>query len=153
VSVKRMTRLPASEGAEEWSGPVLIRGWLRARDPLIHPVACVKLVRKWSRLKRDVDRGAGFLSFEYWQRLDQLVFGMHVGWRSHAELLSFYQTPSHKDIAAFAMRSALVRAMKLETLAIDDRSRVIRLGGFTIQADQSDLPSDSLFPGAAELRA
>ena len=153
MSVKRMKRLPASEGAEEWSGPVLIRGWLRAREPLMHPVACVKLIRKWARLKRDVDRGAGFLSFEYWQRLDQLVFGMHVGWSSNAELLSFYQTPSHKDIAAFAMRSALVRAMKLETLAIDERSRVIRLGGFTIQTDEGDLPNDSLFPRAVEIHA
>ena len=116
---------------------------------MLHPVDCVKLIKKWLRLKKDVDRGQGFLSFEYWQRLDQLVFGMHVGWRSDAELKSFYQTPSHKDIAAFAMRSGLIRAMKLETLAMDDRGQVIRLGGFVICTDSTDLPIDSLFPLAS----
>src|SRR6266480_439548 len=87
MTVKRMTRVPAGPGAENWTGPVLVRGWLRVREPWRHPVAVLMLFRKWSRLKKDVDRGEGFLSFEYWQRLNALLFGMHVGWRSHAELL------------------------------------------------------------------
>lgn len=143
---KRMTRLPPGPGGEQWTGPVLVRGWLRVRDPWRHPVAVLRLHRKWRRLKNDVDRGQGFLSFEYWQRLNALVFGMHVGWSSNAELQAFYQTPSHRDIAAFATRSPLVRAMKLETMAIDAQDHVIRLGGFFISTDESDLPSDSLFP-------
>src|SRR5205814_8211303 len=146
MTVKRMTRVPAGPGAENWTGPVLVRGWLRVREPWRHPVAVLMLFRKWSRLKKDVDRGEGFLSFEYWQRLNALLFGMHVGWRSHAELLTFYRTPSHRDIAAFATASPLVRAMKLETIAIDTEDRIIRLGGFFICADESDLPNDSLFP-------
>src|SRR5258708_27844674 len=113
---KRMTRLAPTPGADEWPGPVLVRGWLRVRTPAMHPVACLKLFKKWLRLKKDVDHGQGFVSFEYWQRFNQLVFGMHVGWSSNAELSSFYRTPSHKDIAAFATKSDLVRAMKLETL-------------------------------------
>ncbi len=146
MTVKRMTRVPAGAGAENWTGPVLVRGWLRVREPWRHPVAVLMLFRKWSRLKKDVDRGEGFLSFEYWQRLNALLFGMHVGWRSHAELLTFYRTPSHRDIAAFATASPLVRAMKLETIAIDTEDRIIRLGGFFICADESDMPNDSLFP-------
>jgi heme-degrading monooxygenase HmoA len=146
MSGKRMTRLEAGPDAERWTGPVLVRGWLRVRDPLRHPIAVLKLARKWSRLKKDVDRGKGFLSFEYWQRLDVLVFGMHVGWNSNAELQSFYRTPSHRDIAAFATASSLVRAMKLETLAIDAEDHVICLGGFFICSDESDLPADALFP-------
>lgn len=143
---KRMTRLAAGPGAEQWTGPVLVRGWLRVRKPWLHPVAALILVRKWSRLKHDVDRGTGFLSFEYWQRLDALVFGMHVGWSCHAELQAFYRTPSHHDIAAFATASPLVRAMKLETIAIDANDRLIRLGGFHVSTDESDLADDALFP-------
>jgi heme-degrading monooxygenase HmoA len=145
---KRMTRLPAGPGAEQWTGPVLVRGWLRVRQPWRHPIAVLRLFGKWSRLKKDVDRGDGFLSFEYWQRLNLLVFGMHVGWSSQADLLAFYRTPSHRDIAAFATASPLVRAMKLETIAIDADDHIIRLGGFVICTDESDLPNDSLFPGA-----
>ncbi len=141
-----MTRIPAGPDAESWRGPVLIRGWLRVRDPWLHPIAAMKLIKKWSRLKKDVDRGPGFLSFEYWQRLESFVFGMHVGWRSNAELLAFYRTPSHHDISVFAMATPLVRAMKLETLALGHEGRVIRLGGFYICSDDSDLPSDSFFP-------
>ena len=141
-----MTRLPPTAGVEQWSGPVLVRGWLRVRRPMLHPVDCLKLIKKWLRLKKDVDQGQGFISFEYWQRLDQLVFGMHVGWSTNAELNSFYQTPSHKDISAFAMRSDLIRAMKLETLAMDEQGHMMRLGGFVICTDNSDLPIDSLFP-------
>ena len=147
MSAKRMTRLPAGREAESWTGPVLVRGWLRIRTPWRHPIAAMKLLRKWIRLKNDVDRGVGFLSFEYWQRFEVLVFGMHVGWRSNAELQAFYQTPSHRDIAAFATRSPLVRAMKLETIAIASGNRILHLGGFFICADRRDLPSDSLFPG------
>jgi heme-degrading monooxygenase HmoA len=150
---KKMTRIGPDPDAELWTGPVLVRGWLRVRRPWLHPIAVVNLARKWLRLKADVDRGEGFLSFEYWQRLNALLFGMHVGWRSQAELMSFYRTPSHRDIAAFATRSALVRAMKLETLAIDPRGRIIHLGGFVINTDESDLPSDSLFPSAVESQA
>lgn len=148
-----MTRLPAGTGAENWTGPVLIRGWLRVRDPWLHPIAVAKLIGKWSRLKKDVDRGEGFLSFEYWQRLESLVFGMHVGWSSNAELLAFYRTPSHRDIAAFAMATPLVRAMKLETMAIDAEGGLIHLGGFYICADDSDLPSDALFPAPSTTSA
>ena len=147
---KRMTRLPAGPGGEQWTGPVLVRGWLRVRDPWRHPLALLKLARKWSRLKKDVDRGKGFLSFEYWQRWESLLFGMHVGWSSNAELQAFYRTPSHRDIAAFATASRLVRAMKLETMAIDTNGQIIQLGGFFICTDQSDLPEDSLFPSVAD---
>jgi heme-degrading monooxygenase HmoA len=146
MSGKRMTRLPVGSGAATWTGPVLIRGWLRVRQPWLHPIAVAKLARKWSRLKRDVDRGKGFLSFEYWQRLDALVFGMHVGWSSNAELQAFYRTKSHRDIAAFATASPLVRAMKLETMALGAEDKIIRLGGFFICTDESDLPNESLFP-------
>jgi heme-degrading monooxygenase HmoA len=145
-----MTRLPAGPGAEQWTGPVLVRGWLRVRQPWRRPIAVLRLFRKWTRLKKDVDRGDGFLSFEYWQRLNLLVFGMHVGWSSHADLLAFYRTPSHRDIAAFATASPLVRAMKLETIAIDADDHIIRLGGFVVYTDESDLPNDSLFPGARD---
>ena len=147
-----MTRLPAGPSAEHCTGPVLVRGWLRVRHPWLHPAAALTLVRKWSRLKKDVDRSDGFLSFEYWQRLDALVFGMHVGWNSYAELQAFYKTPSHRDIAAFATGSSLVRAMKLETMAIDADDHIIRLGGFYICEDESDLPNDSLFPRALSTR-
>jgi hypothetical protein len=153
MTSKKMTRISPDPDAELWTGPVLVRGWLRVRRPWLHPIAVVKLARKWLRLKADVDRGEGFLSFEYWQRLNALLFGMHVGWRSQAELMSFYRTPSHRDIAAFATRSSLVRAMKLETLAVDPHGRIIHLGGFVINTDESDLPSDALFPSAVESEA
>jgi heme-degrading monooxygenase HmoA len=146
MSKKRMTRLPEGPGAAHWTGPVLIRGWLRLRQPWKHPIALVKLATKWRRLKKDVDHGPGFVSFEYWQRLESLLFGMHVGWSSNAELMSFYKTPSHRDIAAFATASPLVRAMKLETIGLDGDDHIIRLGGFFISADESDLAPDLLFP-------
>ena len=147
---KRMTRLSASPGAELWTGPVLVRGFLRLRQPWRHPLGVVSLYRKWLRLKADVDQGEGFRSFEYWQRLESLVLGMHVGWSSHASLQSFYRTPSHYAIAAFATASPLVIAMKLETLAIATDDRIIRLGGFYICADEHDLPDDVLFPGSPD---
>jgi len=146
MSGKRMTRLPAGPDAEQWTGPVLVRGWLRVRQPWRRPIAVLRLYRKWSRLKKDVDRGDGFLSFEYWQRLDLLLFGMHVGWSNQRDLMAFYRTPSHRDIAAFATASPLVRAMKLETMAIDADDHIIHLGGFVISTDESDVPIDSLFP-------
>jgi heme-degrading monooxygenase HmoA len=146
VSGKRMTRIDPDPGAGTWLGPVLVRGWLRVRPPWRHPFAAMTLLRKWRRLKHDVDRGNGFLSFEYWQRLDQMVFGMHVGWRSNAELQEFYPIASHRDIAKYATKSSLVCAMKLETFAVDSDGRLNRLGGFYICERESDLPSDSLFP-------
>lgn len=149
-SHKRMTRLPAAPGADAWTGPVLVRGYLRLRDPWRHPVAAMRMLRKWRRLKHDVERGPGFLSFEYWLRWESLLFGMHVAWSSHAELLAFYRTPSHHEAAAFGMRSPFVRAMKFRTLALDANDRIIELGGFVICTDESDLAPDSLFPIATD---
>lgn len=142
---KRMTRLPAAPEAEQWTGPVLVRGWLRLREPWRHPIAAMRLLGIWRRLRRDVERGPGFVSFEYWLRWEHLLFGMHVGWNSHRELLDFYRTPSHHDAAAFSMRSPFVRGMKFRTLGLDG-DRIVQLGGFVIVADESDLAPDSLFP-------
>jgi hypothetical protein len=36
--------------------------------------------------------------------------------------------------------------MKLETMALGPEDKIIRLGGFFICTDESDLPNESLFP-------
>lgn len=143
---KHMVRIPPDRAGEEWTGAVMVRGWLRVREPWLHPFAVLTLIRKWMRVKRDVDRANGFLSFEYWQRLESLVFGMHVGWSSREGLDRFYEYQSHRDIAKWATASPLIRAMKLETLAMRDNGGIAHLGGFYICTEEGDLPSDSLFP-------
>lgn len=143
---KRMVRFPGAPEGEGWTGPVLVRGWLRLRRPWVHPVAAMTLALKWRRVRSDLDRATGFLSFEYWQRLDVLVFGMHVGWTTYEDSGRFSGYPSHLDIASWATASRLICAMKLETLALDTDGRLIRLGGFYICERESDVPPESLFP-------
>ena len=145
-SGKHMVRIPPDGAGEGWTGPVMVRGWLRVREPWAHPLAVLTLMRKWMRLKRDVNRSEGFLSFEYWQRLESLLFGMHVGWSNREQLDRFYEYESHRDIARWATASPLIRAMKLETMASIGNGRIAHLGGFYICNDESDLRSDSLFP-------
>jgi len=144
--VKRMIRIPAGPESASWTGPVLIRGWLRLRRPWRHPLAALRLALKWRRVRRDLDQAAGFVSFEYWQRLEALVLGMHVGWETYEDSARFADVPSHTDIARWATASRLVCAMKLETLAVSVDGRIIRLGGFYICEREDDLPRDSLFP-------
>ncbi len=146
IARKSMVRIPPDRAGEEWTGPVMVRGWLRVCQPWRHPFAVLTLLRKWIRLKRDVDRASGLLFFEYWQRLDALVFGMHVGWSDREHLDHLYECESHRDIAKWATASPLIRAMKLETMAISGDGRIAHLGGFYICAEESDLPNDSLFP-------
>jgi hypothetical protein len=141
-----MVRIPAGPGTEGWAGPVLVRGWLRVRHPWRHPIAVLTLIAKWIRVKSDLDRAKALRSFEYWQRLDCLVFGMHVGWASREELDQFHDYPSHRDIAKWATNSRLVCAMKLETMALDESGLIVHLGGFYIGERDSDIPNDSLFP-------
>jgi heme-degrading monooxygenase HmoA len=148
-TAKRMVRLPPTSGSTAWTGPVLIRGWLRVRHPWRHPIAAVQLTLKWRRVRRALDGAPGFLSFEYWQRLESLLFGMHVAWATHEDSDKFDRHPSHVDIARWAMKSRLICAMKLETLAVDGDGRIIRLGGFHISERESDLPGDALFPARA----
>jgi heme-degrading monooxygenase HmoA len=142
--VKKMTRYPPAPEASTWHGPVLVRGWLRVRSPLAHPVAAVILIRKWRRVRKALDRAPGFRFFEYWQRLEQLLFGMHVGWSNQEELMSFDMDPAHHDIAAWATRSGFVVAMKLETVAVTADGRLLRLGGFHMVAAGDELPDDEL---------
>jgi heme-degrading monooxygenase HmoA len=149
---KRMVRIPPMRPGEDWTGPVMVRGWLRVRRPWRRPFAVLTLFRKWVRVKRDVDRAEGFLSFEYWQRLESLTFGMHVGWESNEQLQRFNDCPSHRDIAGWAMASPLICAMKLETMAMTDDGCIDRLGGFYIIAEEGDLSPDALFPQATGRR-
>jgi len=143
---KRMFRIPPAPEGEGWTGPVLVRGWLRLRRPWMHSVATLRLALKWRRVRKDLDRATGFVSFEYWQRLEVLVLGMHVGWTTYEDSGRFRDVPSHVDIARWATASQLVCAMKLETLALTTDGQLIRLGGFYICERESDIPRDSLFP-------
>lgn len=144
--VKKMTRYPQAPEASSWEGPVLVRGWLRVQSPWAHPVAAVTLIRKWRRVRKSLDAAPGFKFIEYWQRLEHLLFGMHVGWSNQLELGSFDADPAHHDIAAWATRSAFVTAMKLETFALMAGGRVVRLGGFHMAASDDELPPDELLP-------
>ena len=141
-----MTRIPPGPESMSWTGPVLIRGWLRLHQPWRRPLAALTLALKWRRVRRDLAHAAGFASFEYWQRLDTLVLGMHIGWETYDDSVRFADVPSHVDIARWATASRLVCAMKLETIALSIDGRLIRLGGFHIAERESDLPCDSLFP-------
>ena len=98
------------------------------------------------RVRRDVAKADGFLSFEYWQRIESLLFGMHVGWSSREQLARFDDVESHRDIAKWAIASKLVIAMKLQTMAKADDGRIVDFGGFYIFSDESDLAEDALFP-------
>lgn len=139
-----MTRYQPAPEASSWQGPVLVRGWLRVRSPWMHPVAALTLIRKWRRVRKALDSAPGFRFFEYWQRLEQLVFGMHVGWSNPEELVSFDMDPAHHDIAAWATRSTFVTAMKLEKFALLPDGRVVTLGGFHMMAAGDQLPADEL---------
>jgi hypothetical protein len=143
---KRMLRIPPVGEGAGWAGPVLVRGWLRLRHPWLHPLATLQLALKWRRVRKDLDRAAGFVSFEYWQRLETLVLGMHVGWRTYADSQGFADVPSHVDIARWATASRLVCAMQLETLALTGDGHLLRLGGFYICEREADIPPDALFP-------
>jgi hypothetical protein len=145
-----MVRMQPARSAEEWTGPVMVRGWLRIRSPWRHPFAVLTLFRKWMRVRRDVERADGFLWFEYWQRLESLLFGMHVGWSNREKLALFDDYESHRDIAKWAIASKLVIAMKLQTMAKGEEGRIIDLGGFYICFDESDLAADALFPNNGE---
>jgi hypothetical protein len=147
-SAKHMVRIPAGPGAKEWTGPVLVRGWLQVRRPWRHPIAVLTLIAKWRRVKRDVDHDQALRSFEYWQRLESLVLGMHVGWSSQEALDQFHAYPSHRDIAKWASNSRLVCAMKLETMGLDASGAIVHLGGFYIGERDAELPNDALFPRA-----
>jgi hypothetical protein len=146
TGTKRFVRIPAAPEGAGWTGPVLIRGWLRLRRPWTHPLATLLLALKWRRVRRDVARAPGFVSFESWQRLEALVLGMHVGWTTYEKSGRFSDVPSHVDIARWATASRLVCAMKLETLALTTDGQLIRLDGFYICERESDIPPDSLFP-------
>ena len=124
----------------------MVRGWLRVRQPWRHPLAVLTLYRKWLRVRRDVGRADGFLWFEYWQRLESLLFGMHIGWSNREELALFDDYESHRDIAKWAIASKLVVAMKLQTMAKAGDGRIIDCGGFYMCSDESDLADDTLFP-------
>ena len=145
TAAKKMTRFTAPPEAASWTGPVLVRGWLRVRRPWAHPIQAIVLLRKWMRVRRALDTAPGFLYFEYWQRLEQLLFGMHVGWSNQQELAAFDDDATHRDIAGWAIRSTLVVAMKLETLAVLPDNRLVRLGGFSMSVPGDDLPTDTLF--------
>lgn len=145
---KRMVRIPPNPAAAHWNGPVMVRGWLRVRNPWRHPLAVMILFKKWIRVRRDVGRADGFLWFEYWQRFESLLFGMHVGWSSREKLVRFDDYESHRDIAKWAVASKLVVAMKLQTMARADDGRIIDFGGFYMFSDKSDLAEDTLFPSA-----
>jgi heme-degrading monooxygenase HmoA len=141
---KKMTRYPLAPESSSWDGPVVVRGWLRVRSPWRHPIEAATLIRKWRRVRKALDTAPGFRFFEYWQRLEQLLFGMHVGWSNQADLGAFDDHETHRDIATWAIRSTLVVAMKLETFGVTDDGRVIRLGGFHMAAKGDDLPEDEL---------
>lgn len=146
-SRKRYVPIPPDPEAASWNGPVVSRGWLCARDPWRHPIAVVSLFLQWLRLKRQLDKAPGLLLFEYRFRFDCLLFGMHICWRSKEDERVFYKTSSHQTIADWAMRARLLPAVKLEHLALDSTSRIIRLGGFYACEQEGDLPpGDFLFP-------
>jgi heme-degrading monooxygenase HmoA len=147
-ATKRMVRIRPTPEDASWTGPVLVRGWLRIRDPWRHPLEVIALYRRWRRVRRDLNTAKGFRSFEYWQRLESLLFGMHVGWSNNDELGEFRDCPSHREISRWAMASRLVIAMKLETLAVDADGRLINLGGFYVCRTDADLPADALFPAS-----
>ena len=149
ASGKRYVPIPPDPEAASWKGPVVSRGWLRARHPWLHPFAVTSLLFQWLRLKKELDHSPGLLLFEYRFRFDQLLFGMHVCWRSKQDEAEFYRSSSHKTMADWAMRSPLLPAVKLEHLALDSTNRVIRLGGFYACESETDLPAgDFLFPPA-----
>ena len=148
-SRKRYVPIQPDLEAASWKGPVVSRGWLRARHPWRHPVAVASLLLQWLRLKRELDRAPGLLLFEYRFRFNILLFGMHVCWRRKEDEGAFYQASSHKTIADWAMHSRLLPAVKLEHLALDSTNRIIRLGGFYACESETDLPAgDFLFPPA-----
>jgi heme-degrading monooxygenase HmoA len=144
-AAKKMTRYSRQPDGEGWKGPVLVRGWLRVSRPWAHPIEVLVLMRKWMRVRRALNGAPGFLYFEYWQRIEQLVFGMHVGWSNEQALMPFDDHETHRDIAGWAIRSKLVVAMKLETFAVLPGQRLARLGGFHMARPGDDLPSDELF--------
>lgn len=150
LAAKRYVPLPPDPEAASWKGPVVSRGWLCAKNPWLHPFAVISLFLQWLKLKRDLDRSAGLLLFEYRIRLEALLFGMHVCWRNKEAEEAFYKSSSHKTLAEWAMRSKLLPALKLEHLAMDASRRIIRLGGFYACESEADLPAgDFLFPPPA----
>lgn len=152
-SNKRYISIPPDPEAVSWKGPVVSRGWLVGRSPLLHPVASIHLLLKWIRLKRELNRAPGLLSFEYRLRFDAYLFGMYVCWRSKEDEMEFYRTSSHRDIAEWAMKARLIPALKLEHLALDANQRLIALGGFYACEREEVMPSnDFLFPPASSSR-
>jgi hypothetical protein len=139
---KHYQKLPADEGDEALSGPSFSRGWIRVRQPLLHPWELWQFLRMWLTLKRELDRSPGLIAFEYRLRFRPFMIGMHVVWRSHADEMRFYTESSHKVVSQWSFRSQLTPALRLEHFVRDKKRRLVRLGGFRVYEKDTDLPDE-----------
>jgi hypothetical protein len=132
-------KLPADAWVPAPSGPSFSRGWIRIRRPLRHPWEVFRFLRMWLKLKRELDRSPGLITFEYRVRLHPLMIGMHVVWRSHEDEMRFYKDSSHKVISTWSFMSPLTPAIRLEHFLRDEQRRLVRLGGFYVYEEETDL--------------
>jgi hypothetical protein len=143
---RHFERLPADRPLGDWEGPSFSRGWIRIRAPWRHPVEVARFASLWRRLKWELDRAPGLVSFEYRVILRPLMVGMHIAWRDARDEHHFIESSSHGAVAAWSRRSPLTPALRLEHFAVDAERRLIRLGGFLLYERPEDLPSDAVIP-------
>jgi hypothetical protein len=139
---KHFEKLPADDSASAPAGPSFSRGWIRFRRPWRYPFEVLRFLRMWLRLKRELDRSPGLIAFEYRVRLKPLMYGKHVVWQSHADEMRFYRESSHRAISNWSLRSPLTPALRLEHFLRLEANRRLRLGGFYVYENESDLPEE-----------
>jgi hypothetical protein len=139
---ERYQKLPADDCVTVPPGPSFSRGWIRIRRPLRHLWEVLRFFRMWLALKRELDRSSGLIAFEYRLRLRPAMIGMHVVWRSHEDEMRFYRDSSHKVISSWSFKSPLTPALRLEHFFRDEQKRLVRLGGFYVYEQASDLPEE-----------
>jgi heme-degrading monooxygenase HmoA len=139
---KHFQEFPADDCGPVPAGPTFSRGWIRFRRPVRHPWEVLQFLWMWRKLKRELDRSPGLISFEYRVRLRPLMIGMHVVWRSREDEMHFYHKSSHKKISSWALESPLTPALRLEHFVRDQERRLVRLGGFYVYETETDLSEE-----------
>ena len=142
TSKKHYQKFQPDAGVSPAAGPSFSRGWIRFRHALRYPWEVFRFLRMWLKLKRELDRSAGLIAFEYRVRLRPLTIGMHVVWRSHEDEMRFYKDSSHKVMSNWSLGSPLTPALRLEHFFRDEQNRLVRLGGFYVYEKETDLPEE-----------
>ena len=112
-------------------GTFISIGWIRTKQPLLHPIESLRFYRLWRRLKRELDAAPGLTSFEYRLTFRPMRIGMEVSWSDQEAEKVFYRKSTHPAISKWAMQSVLTPAMRLDHLFKDHNGRVYLRGGFS----------------------